>query len=195
MADVTELRTSRLLLRQWRDDDYEPWARLNGDPHTMRFYPAVLDRAASDALADRFASRLADQGWGLWAVQALDGGAFIGSVGLNVPTFDAPFMPAVEVGWRLLSEYWGRGYATEAARIAIEFGFTRLALDEIVSFTTTVNEPSRRVMERLGMTHDPAGGFDHPALAGWPLSRHVLYPLSRPRIQQCAPTAGRQAVG
>jgi RimJ/RimL family protein N-acetyltransferase len=187
-VDVTEVRTARLLLRQWRDDDYEPWARLNDDAHTMRFYPAVLDRAASDALADRFAARLAEQGWGLWAVEVLDGDSFIGSVGLNAPTFDAHFTPAVEVGWRLLPAYWGEGYATEAARAAVDFGFARLGLDEIVSFTTTANQPSRRVMERLGMTHDPADDFDHPALTGWPLRRHVLYRLRRP-TRRCAPTA------
>jgi RimJ/RimL family protein N-acetyltransferase len=179
--DISELRTSRLRLRQWRPDDYEPWARLNGDPHAMRFYPTVLDRAESDALADRFAARLAEQGWGLWAVELVDGGPFIGSVGLNVPAFDAHFTPAVEVGWRLLPEHWGHGYATEAARAAVEFGFTRLGLDEIVSFTTTVNEPSRRVMERLGMTHDAADDFDHPSLPNWPLRRHVLYRLKPPR--------------
>jgi RimJ/RimL family protein N-acetyltransferase len=147
----------------------------------MRFYPAVLDRAASDALADRFAARLAEHGWGLWAVEVLGGDPFVGSVGLNSPTFEAPFMPAVEVGWRLLPEHWGNGYATEAARAAVRFGFDRLGLDEIVSFTTTVNEPSRRVMERLGMTHDPADDFDHPALPDWPQRRHVLYRLKRSR--------------
>ena len=179
--DVIELRTARLLLRQWQDDDYEPWARLHGDAHAMRFFPSVLDRAVSDALADRYAARVADQGWGLWAVEVIDGAPFIGSVGLNLPAFESHFTPAVEVGWRLLPEHWGNGYATEAARAAVNFGFTRLGLDEIVSFTTTVNEPSRRVMERLGMTHDQADDFDHPALTDWPLRRHVLYRLRRPR--------------
>jgi RimJ/RimL family protein N-acetyltransferase len=196
-VDVCELSTARLLLRQWRAADREPWARLNGDAHAMRFYPSVLDRAASDALADRFAARLAEQGWGLWAVELRDGAPFIGSVGLNVPTFNAHFMPAVEVGWRLLPEHWGNGYATEAARFAVRFGFERLGLDEVVSFTTSVNEPSRRVMERLGMTHDPADDFDHPALPDWPLRRHVLYRLRRPGrpTRHCAPTARRRAVG
>ena len=113
--------------------------------------------------------------------QVIGGAPFIGSVGLNVPQFEAHFTPAVEVGWRLLPEQWGNGYATEAARAAVEFGFTRLGLDEIVSFTTTANEPSRAVMERLGMTHDEADDFDHPSLPDWPQRRHVLYRLKRPR--------------
>ncbi len=179
--EVRELRTARLRLRQWRPDDYEPWARLNGDAQAMRFYPALLDRAAADALADRFAARLAEQGWGMWAVEVAGGDPFVGSVGLNVPAFEAHFTPAIEVGWRLLPEHWGNGYAAEAARAAVAFGYDRLGLDEIVSFTTAVNRPSRRVMERLGMTHDPADDFDHPALPDWPLRRHVLYRLRRPR--------------
>ena len=179
--EVCEPRTARLRLRQWRDDDDDGWARLNGDPEAMRFFPSTLDRAASDALADRYAAQVAERGWGLWAVQVIGGAPFIGSVGLNVPQFEAHFTPAVEVGWRLLPEQWGNGYATEAARAAVEFGFTRLGLDEIVSFTTTANEPSRAVMERLGMTHDEADDFDHPSLPDWPQRRHVLYRLKRPR--------------
>jgi RimJ/RimL family protein N-acetyltransferase len=173
---VTELRTSRLRLRQWHDDDLESLAALNADPEVMRYFPETMTRAASDELAARQRALIDERGWGLWALEAETG--FVGFVGLSEPRFDAHFTPAVEVGWRLARRAWGFGYATEAARAAVDHGFARLGLREIVSFTTVRNEPSRRVMERLGMTHDPADDFDHPLLpAGHPLRRHVLYRL------------------
>ncbi|HLJ03156.1 MAG TPA: GNAT family N-acetyltransferase [Solirubrobacteraceae bacterium] len=175
------MRTERLLLRQWRDSDLEPFAALNADPEVMRYFPGTQSRQQSDALAERERRAIAERGWGLWAVEVLDGPEFIGFVGLNEPGFEAHFTPAVEVGWRLAREHWGHGYATEAARAAVAFGFGELALSEIVSFTTEPNLRSRRVMERLGMTHDPAGDFDHPMLPDWPLRRHVLYRLANPR--------------
>jgi RimJ/RimL family protein N-acetyltransferase len=175
---VTDLRTERLLLRQWRDDDFEPFAALNGDPEVMRHFPRTLSRAESDALAERQRTLIAERGWGLWAVEAPEG--FIGFVGLSEPRFEEHFTPAVEVGWRLARHGWRKGYATEAARAAVAYGFGELALDEIVSFTAVVNDRSRGVMERLGMTYDPDDDFDHPALAeGDPLRRHVLYRLKR----------------
>jgi RimJ/RimL family protein N-acetyltransferase len=146
----------------------------------MRHFPAVLTRAESDAWALGAQALIAARGWGLWAVEVDRGAPFIGFVGLAQPRFDAHFTPAVEVGWRLAREHWGSGYATEAARAAISFAFDELGLDEIVSFTPVANDRSRRVMERLGMTHDPADDFDHPRLAhGDPLRRHVLYRLRR----------------
>lgn len=179
---VAELRTERLLLRQWRPSDRQPFARLNGDPETMRYFPAPLHRAQSDALADRCAAALTQRGWGLWAVEVVgERSNFVGFVGLNVPTFNAHFTPCVEVGWRLLRCSWGNGYATEAGRAAVRYGFEQLALTEIVSFTSAINERSRRVMERLEMTHDPADDFDHPAVQPGPLRRHVLYRLTSPR--------------
>jgi len=182
--DDAELRTSRLLLRRWRDDDREPFAALNADPTVMEHFPAPLRREESDALADRIQSGLEERGWGLWAVEVPGTASFVGFVGLNPATFDAPFTPAVEVGWRLAREHWGRGYATEGARSALDVGFDALALDEIVSFTTHGNTRSRQVMERLGMRHDPADDFDHPNVpAGDPLRRHVLYRLDRARRQ------------
>jgi RimJ/RimL family protein N-acetyltransferase len=175
---VTDLRTERLLLRQWRDDDFEPFAALNGDPEVMRHFPRTLSRAESDTLAERQRTLIAERGWGLWAVEAPEG--FIGFVGLSEPRFEEHFTPAVEVGWRLARHGWRKGYATEAARAAVAYGFGELALDEIVSFTAVVNDRSRGVMERLGMTYDPDDDFDHPALAeGDPLRRHVLYRLKR----------------
>lgn len=175
------LTTERLLLRPWRDDDLAAFAAMNGDPEVMRFFPATLGRAESDELASRIRASLAARGFGNWAVEVPGVIPFAGFVGLSVPRFDAPFMPCVEIGWRLARACWGKGYATEAARAALAFGFGTLKLAEIVSFTVVANLPSRRVMERLGMRHDPSGDFDHPALAdGHPLRRHVLYRLLAP---------------
>lgn len=174
------LRTGRLLLRRWRDEDRGPFAALNADPDVMEHFPSALTRAESDALAGRIESFLEANGYGLWAVERLDRGEFIGFVGLSVPSFEAPFTPAVEAGWRLAREHWGHGFATEAARAAVADGFERLGLEEIVSFTALSNVRSQAVMRRLGMTRDPAEDFDHPRLPeGHPLRRHVLYRLSR----------------
>lgn len=164
-------------MRQWQPSDTAPFAAMGADPEVMRYFPALLSSQQVDDAVARFSHRIATTGWGLWAVQ-LDG-AFIGFTGLSVPSFEAPFTPCVEVGWRLARHAWGKGYATEAARAAVQFGFDELGLDEIVSFTAVQNAPSRAVMERLGMTRDPADDFAHPVLpADSPLSRHVLYRLS-----------------
>lgn len=142
----------------------------------MEFLPSTLSRQESDALAARIEAHLAERGWGLWAVEVPTVAPFAGYVGLATPRFESHFTPCVEVGWRLAAQHWGRGYATEGARAAIAFGFDHLKLDEIVSFTVPANLRSRRVMERLGMTHEPADDFDHPAFAvEHPLRRHVLY--------------------
>lgn len=168
--------TERLLLRQWSDADRAPFAALNRDPAVMRHFPAPLSRSESDALLDRLRAEVAEHGWGLWALATRQTGEFIGCAGLAVVHFDAPFTPAVEIGWRLARSAWKQGYATEAAAAALTFGFTELELTEIVSFTAVGNTASRAVMERLGMSHDPADDFDHPSLpVGHPLRRHVLY--------------------
>lgn len=177
---MSELRTSRLVLRQWRDDDLEPFADLNADPEVMRYFPAPLDRGQSDAFAARARAAIAADGFGLWAVEVVEEAAFVGFVGLAVPRFEADFTPAVEVGWRLARAAWGKGYASEAGHAALAFGFQELALEEIVSFTAAVNERSRRVMERIGMRRDRADDFDHPLVPAGPLRRHVLYRVSRP---------------
>jgi RimJ/RimL family protein N-acetyltransferase len=175
-----ELRTERLHLRPWRDGDRDPFAAMNVDPEVVRYLPGPLTRAESDALVDRIGAHFAEHGFGLWATEVVDSGAFVGFVGFLVPKFDAPFMPAVEVGWRLARSAWGLGYATEGARRVLAFGFEERALDEIVSFTVPANRPSRAVMERLGMRRDPDGDFDHPRLPpDSPLRRHVLYRLTR----------------
>jgi RimJ/RimL family protein N-acetyltransferase len=177
---MADLRTERLLLRQWRDEDLAPFAELNGDPETMRFFPAPPSREESDQLAARERRQIDEEGWGLWAVEVVGGAGFIGFVGLARPSFEARFTPGVEVGWRLARDHWGHGYATEAGRAALAHGFEDLGLEEIVSFTSPLNEPSWRVMQRLGMSHDPADDFEHPRVpVGHPLRLHVLYRLSR----------------
>ena len=177
---MSELTTGRLKLRQWRDADLAPFAALNADPEVMRYFPSTLAQEQSDEFAGYVYETIERQGWGLWAVEVTDGPPFIGFVGLNRVSFEEHFTPAVEVGWRLDRPFWGNGYATEAAAAAVTFGFEQLDLEEIVSFTSTVNEPSIRVMRRLGMRRDAAGDFDHPRVAeGSPLRRHVLYRLAK----------------
>lgn len=167
-------------MRQWRPADREPFARLNADPAVMEFFPACLSRAESDQGVDRIEKHFRERGFGLFAVELRRDGTFIGFIGLNVPRFVAHFTPCVEIGWRLAAAYWGQGLATEGARAALRHGFESLALDEIVAFTVPGNVRSRRVMKKLGMTHDPADDFDHPGLAeGHTMRRHVLYRLKR----------------
>lgn len=149
---------------------------MNDDPDVMRYFPAMLTADESNRLVDRIEAHFAEHGYGLWAVEVRGGPPFIGYCGLLQVGFDAPFTPAVEIGWRLARDQWDQGYATEAARAVLEYGFNKLKLDEIVSFTAPSNARSVRVMERLGMTRDPADDFDHSALAiGHPLRRHALY--------------------
>ena len=171
-----ELRTERLLLRRWRESDREPFAAMNSDPEVMHHFPAPSTRQESDAFIDRIEAGFDIWGFGLWAVEVPGVAEFIGFTGIWPVGFDAHFTPAIEVGWRLARAGWGRGYATEAARAALEFGFEQAGLEEIVSFTIPANVRSTAVMERLGMTHDPTDDFDHPNLpADSPLRRHVLY--------------------
>jgi RimJ/RimL family protein N-acetyltransferase len=177
---VVELRTERLLLRGWRDGDREPFAALNADAEVMEHFPAPLTRSESDALVEMNVAHFSRHPFGLWAVEVVDSGTFIGFTGLAEWAFEAHFMPAVEVGWRLARPAWGHGYATEAARAALAFGFEVCDLDEIVSFTSVPNTRSRAVMARLGLTRDPADDFDHPKMpSGHRLERHVLYRLDR----------------
>ncbi|MFO7603058.1 MAG: GNAT family N-acetyltransferase [Gammaproteobacteria bacterium] len=179
MAQLIEIDTDRLRLRQWCPADREPFAMLNSDPGVMEFFPGLLSRAESDALADRCQALISERGWGFWAVTPRDTGEFIGFVGLHIPTDTLPFSPCVEVGWRLAAKYWGKGYATEAARAALGVGFERLALAEIVSFTCLGNIRSRAVMQRLGM-HDTGTTFAHPNIpVGNALREHCLYKITR----------------
>lgn len=176
-----ELRTDRLTLRRGKPVDLDPFAAMNADPAVMELFPKPLARAESDAFVARIESHFDQHGFGLWAVEIPERSPFAGFVGLWPATFEARFTPAVEVGWRLDSAHWGRGYATEAALATVQDGFERLGLTEIVSFTSAVNHRSRRVMEKLGMITDPGDDFDHPSVAaGDRLQSHVLYRLAAP---------------
>ncbi|SCE93534.1 ribosomal-protein-alanine N-acetyltransferase [Micromonospora mirobrigensis] len=176
MPVPSPLGTDRLVLRRWRSQDREPFAALNADPEVMEHFPATMTRAESDALVDRIEAGFDEHGFGLWAVEIADTGQFIGFTGLSVPNFRAHFTPAVEIGWRLCRSSWGHGYASEAARRALDFAFDDAGLPEVVSFTSTTNLGSQAVMRRIGMAHDPADDFDHPRLAeGHPLRRHLLF--------------------
>lgn len=180
VQEQEEIRTPRLILRRWRPEDLEPFAALNADPVVMEHFPSTLSREESDAFARRIEDHFDRYGFGLWALEIPGVAPFAGFVGLSVPGFEAHFTPCVEIGWRLAAGSWGKGYATEAARAVLAFGFERLSLAEIVSFTAPANERSRRVMERIGMTRNPADDFDHPRLPeGHPLRRHVLYRVAR----------------
>jgi len=185
------IRTPRLLLREWRPGDREPFAALNADPRVMEHLPAVLSRRGSDALARRSEEHFERHGFGPWAVEVPGVAPFIGFVGLVVPGFEAHFTPCVEVGWRLAAAHWGQGYATEAALASAGHAFDVLGLGGLVSFTTPANARSQAVMRRIGMTHDPADDFDHPRFpAHHRLSRHVLYRLARTRFTTNQETGG-----
>lgn len=188
-----ELRTSRLLLRPWRDADLPAYAALNADKQVRRWFPGALTRARSDDEAARLQRHIEAHGFGFWAVEVPGVAPFIGFVGLKWVSFAAPFAPAVEAGWRLAREHWGKGYAAEAAEAALAHGFGPLGLTEIVAFAVPGNLASRRVMERVGMRHDPAGDFDHPAVPeGHPFRRHVLYRAEREHVR-AHPGGGRPA--
>src|SRR5262249_44682268 len=157
----------------------EPFAQLNADPKVMQYFPAALSRKESDALSKRISTQIEEQGWGLWAVSAPDCD-FIGFIGLNKIAFEAHFTPAIEIGWRLAFDHWGKGYAQEGAKAALRFGFEVLKLSEIVSLTAVQNVRSRKVMEKIGMHHNPQDDFYHPKLPkDHPLSKHVLYKMNR----------------
>ena len=177
---MTELRTDRLLLRPWRPADLPPFAALNADGAVRRWFPGTLAESESDAQAAALQAHIDAHGFGFWAVEAVGVAPFVGFVGLQLVSFDAPFTPAVEVGWRLARAHWGRGYATEAARVTLAHGFGPLGLAEIVAMAVPGNAASRRVMEKLGMRRDPADDFDYPRLPeSHPFRRHVLYRAAR----------------
>ncbi|MEM1022898.1 MAG: GNAT family N-acetyltransferase [Myxococcota bacterium] len=170
------LSGERVRLRLWRPEDREPWAKLNSNTNVMRHFPGTLSRGESDALADRIEDHFTEHGFGLWALEVPGAFDFGGVVGLKQVPFEAHFTPAIEVGWRLGPWAQGSGYCTEAARLALDFGFEELGLEEIVSFTVPANRSSWRVMEEIGMTRDPSDDFEHPSLPiGHALRHHVLY--------------------
>ena len=193
MTAIAELHTDRLILRGWKPEDRAPFARINRDSLVMEHFPAPLSEDESNQLVDRIESHFAQYGFGLWAAQLRAHSEFIGFIGLAVPRFDAPFTPCVELGWRLASDSWGRGLATEGAQAMVRHAFEVLALPALVSFTVPANLRSRRVMEKLRMARDPSDDFDHPQLpAGHPLRHHVLYrlPLAEWAERAGAPPSG-----
>jgi len=174
------IRTPRLLLRPWRDEDREPFTAMNADPAVMEFFPACLTREESDKGMAWFQSDYQTHGFGMLAAELLGEAPFIGFIGIQKVPFDAPFTPAIEIGWRLARPFWNHGLATEGASAVLSYGFRKLDLNEIVSFAVPANVQSRRVMQKIGMRHDHASDFDHPKLPeGHPLRRHVLYRLSK----------------
>ncbi len=179
MAEIIELTTKRLRLRQWKQADFPAFAMLNSDPEVMKYYPNTLSEEESNDMAQRFEALIAFKGWGFWVVENIDDKRFMGFVGLHEPTYDLPVTPCVEIGWRLARNYWGQGYASEAAKASLEFAFERLDLPEVYSFTSVLNKKSQAVMERLGMVNMERN-FEHPMISeGSSLREHVLFKIEK----------------
>ncbi|MBA3448706.1 MAG: GNAT family N-acetyltransferase [Pseudaminobacter sp.] len=179
---MNPIRTERLILRNWRERDRELFHRINSDDRVMEFFPFRRDRAQSDAVMDGMREEILVNGFGWSAAEIAETGQCIGFVGLHAAEIDtiAP-AGALEIGWRLAPEFWGRGYVTEAATALLDFAFGQLGRDEIISFAAWNNDRSTAVMERLGLRRDPARDFDHPGVPDTHphLKRHVLYRLRR----------------
>ena len=179
MEQTGIIETDRLILRQWKDSDRKPFAELNSDAEVMKHFPNILDESGSKQLVERLKAHIDEKGWGFWAVELKDTKDFIGLVGINSPSDNLPFIPSIEVGWRLSRKFWGRGYATEAAKASLKFAFENLAADEIVSFTTVQNKPSQSVMKRIGMVNVQEN-FQHPSVAvGSRHREHVLFKITK----------------
>ncbi len=179
MVKIVTLNTERLILLQWQPNDYAPFFELNNDPAVMQYYPNILTKLESDTLATKFRDLIEKQGWGFWSVKLKEDNQFIGFVGLNKPDTVLLFSPCVEIGWRLAKNYWGKGYATEAANAALKYAFETLQLDEVVSFTSVHNIRSKSVMEKLHMVNTMQN-FDHPNIpAEHKLREHALYKITK----------------
>jgi len=180
---INTIETERLYLRQWQASDFAPFAKMNANPKVMEYFPKLLTTSMSNAIAKKCQSLINDNGWGFWAVNLKETDTFIGMVGLNNANADMPFSPAVEIAWRLDNDYWGQGYATEAARASLDFAFVELEIEEVVAFTAVINKRSQLVMERLGMTNTQEDFF-HPMLdPNHRLAEHVLYKITRQQWQ------------
>lgn len=179
MSNIVELKTERLLLRQWKKEDFQLFAKMNADPVVMEYYPSTLDDEQSNVMANKIKSLISEKSWGFWAVELLDEERFIGFTGLHEPTYELPVTPCVEIGWRLDKESWGKGYATEAARASLKFAFDELELNEVYSFASVINKKSWKVMQRLGMKNTNSN-FDHPVIPeNHHLREHVLYKITK----------------
>ena len=181
------IETERLYLRQWQASDFAIFAAMNADPEVMKYFPKLLSAKVSDIIANKCQQLIADNGWGFWALSLKEGSekndAFIGFVGLNQTHADMSFAPCVEIAWRLRKEFWGQGYATEAARASLDFAFSELALEEVVAFTAVINKRSQLLMKRIRMT-DTQNNFYHLALeSNHLLAEHVLYKITRQQWQ------------
>ncbi|MCL4149404.1 UNVERIFIED_CONTAM: hypothetical protein GTU68_006392 [Idotea baltica] len=177
---MIDIETKRLILRRWKEEDRTPFAQMNADPLVMKFFPKTLTTEESNASFDRIQQHFADHNYGLWAVEIKNITDFAGFIGFQIPRFEAHFTPCVEIGWRLAAQHWGEGYATEGASACLNYGFDTLGFHEVISMTATINKRSERVMQRIGMTHDPMEDFDHPRVdPESPLCRHVLYRIQR----------------
>lgn len=184
---VWTLETERLYLRQWQASDLARFAEMNADAEVMKYFPKHLSPTVSNAIANKCQQLIADKGWGFWAVSlkqdSENDDCFIGMVGLNAVHAQMPFAPNVEIAWRLHRDYWGQGYATEAARASLSFAFKTLKLDEVVAFTAVINKHSQLIMQRIGMT-DTRDNFYHPMLdPKHSLAKHVLYKITRQQWQ------------
>lgn len=176
---MKNLEGSRIQLRQWRESDLAPFAKMNADPEVMRYFPSCLSEDQSNALVERFTQDIDKSGWGFWAAERLDNSNFIGFIGINYTVQGLPFAPCVDIGWRLSTSNWGHGFATEGAELALRYAFEHAELREVVSMTPVGNAASQRVMQKLGMKAQ-AKTFVHPKLeAGSPLAEHVLYRIDR----------------
>ena len=185
MTKVITPITERLLLRQWTEADLPEFARLNADPEVMKYFPALLREAESNALAEKFRSLIMERGWGFWVAELTATKTFIGFVGLHVPTYLLPVSPCVEIGWRISKEHWGKGFATKAAQAALNVAFNMLELDNVYSFTSVTNKKSQAVMERLQM-QNTGNNFEHPMVpAGHILREHVLYCIDHVHWLKC----------
>ena len=185
---INTIETERLYLRQWQASDFAPFAEMNANPKVMAYFPKLLTTSMSNTIAKKCQSLIDDNGWGFWAVSLKETDTFIGMVGLNNANADMPFSPAVEIAWRLDNDYWGLGYATEAARASLNFAFVELGIEEVVSFTAVINKRSQLVMERLGMTNTQEN-FYHPMInPNHRLAEHVLYKMTRQQWQDAVLT-------
>jgi len=181
VAKLTEIKTERLLLRQWRKEDLSEFGLLNRDPQVMQYLPKLLTEEESDNLAEKIINLISENGWGFWAVERSTDNAFIGFVGLHEPKYELPVKPCVEIGWRLARKYWGNGYATEAANGVLAFAFNELGLNDVYSFTSVANLKSKAVMERLNL-EDTHSNFDHPTIpVDSVYKNHVLYKIDKQR--------------
>lgn len=175
------IQTERLILRKWKESDLDPFSRMNADARVMEYFPKLLTLEETKAFIDRITRHIDDHGYGLFACELKETREFMGYVGLAIPNIETEFTPCVEIGWRLAFDYCGKGYATEAAIAVLKFGFEELGLNEVLSWTVPANVRSRRIMEKIGMTQDEAGSFNHPRISeDNPLSRHVLYRILKP---------------